>query len=158
MVDQIEYQSIVKAMACWEHANQKFSSCEEIGNAILLELFDIEPATKIVFGYQPNQQDIKSHPVLRMGLMVHGLRIVQMIDQVLDVLGPDTEVLKEILADVAKRHQRKGVQKEHFVHMGAAIRGALSKVLEQENYSTEVDMAWKDIFDCLSQTIVQSML
>jgi hemoglobin-like flavoprotein len=145
-------------MACWEHANQKFSSREEIGNAILLELFEIEPATKIVFGYQPNsRQDIKSHPVLRMGLMVHGQRIVQMIDQVLDVLGPDTDVLKEILADVGQRHQRKGVQKEHFVHMGSAIRGALSKILEPENYSAEVDMAWKDIFDKLSQTIVQSM-
>jgi hemoglobin-like flavoprotein len=157
MVDHINYQSISNVIACWEHANQKYSSREEIGNAILLQLFEISPETKVIFGFQQKQGNIEKHPMLRMGLMVHGLRIVQMIDEVLNWLGPDVDVLNEILSDLGNRHGRYGVKKEHFVHMGEAIRGALSNILDEKHYTKDVDMAWKEIFDTLSLVIVQSM-
>jgi hemoglobin-like flavoprotein len=103
-----------------------------------------------IFGFQSNQGNIEKNPILRMGLMVHGLRIVQMIDEVLNWLGPDVDVLNEILSDLGNRHGRYGVKKEHFVHMGEAIRGALSNILDEKHYT-------KEIFDTLSLVIVQSM-
>jgi hemoglobin-like flavoprotein len=157
MVDLISYQSISNVIACWESANQKYSSREEIGNAILLQLFEISPETKVIFGFQQKQENIEKHPMLRMGLMVHGLRIVQMIDEVLNWLGPDMDVLHSILSDLGKRHERYGVKKEHFVHMGEAIRGALSKILDAKHYTKDIDLAWKEIFDKFSLAIVQSM-
>jgi hemoglobin-like flavoprotein len=156
MTEEISYQSISNVLSCWEHANQKHSCREDIGNSILQELFEIEPETKVVFGFRPNQTNIDANPMLRMGLIVHGLRIVNMIDQILDVMGPDTEVLNEILQEQARRHQKHGVKKEYFVHMGTAIRGALSKILGSDVYTKEVDGSWKEMFDKLSATIVQS--
>jgi hemoglobin-like flavoprotein len=157
MVDHIEYHAISSVIACWEHANQKYSSREEIGNAILLHLFEVEPETKLIFGFQPSQNNIETNPMLRMGLMVHGIRIVHMIDQVLTWLGPDCDVVADILRDLGQRHSRYGVKKEHFALMGVAIRGALSKILDEKQYTKEVDMAWKEIFDKFSMAIVQSM-
>ena len=151
------YQSISNVLTCWEKANQKYSCREEIGSAILQELFEIEPETKLVFGFQPNQTNSKGNTMLRMGLMTHGLRIVHMIDQILDLMGPDMDVLNEILQEQARRHQKHGVKKEHFAHMGTAIRGALSKILDGDNvYTAEVDKSWKEMFDILTATIVQS--
>jgi hemoglobin-like flavoprotein len=156
MTEEISYQTISNVLSCWEHANQKYSCREDIGNTILLELFEVEPETKFVFGFQPHQTNIEANPMLRMGLIVHGLRIVNMIDQILDLMGPDTDVLNEILQEQARRHQKHGVKKEHFAHMGTAIRGALSKILDGDVYTAEVDNSWKEMFDVLSTTIVQS--
>lgn len=156
MAKEISYQSISNVLSCWEHANQKYSCREDIGNEILLELFDVEPEIKVIFGFQPHQMNIEANPMFRMGLIVHGLRIVNMIDQVLDLMGPDTDVLNEILQEQARRHQKHGVKKEHFAHMGTAIRRALSKILDNDVFTTEVDNAWKEMFDILSATIVQS--
>ena len=156
MTDEISYQSISNVLACWEHANQKYSCREDIGNKVLLELFEVEPEIKLIFGFQPQQANIETNPMLRMGLTIHGLRIVNMIDQILDLMGPDTDVLNEILNEQARRHQKHGVKKEHFAHMGTAIRGALSKILDKDVYTTEVDNSWKEMFDKLSATIAQS--
>ena len=156
MAQEISYQSISNVLSCWEHANQKYSCREDIGNKILQELFDVEPEIKVIFGFQPNQMNIAANPMSRMGLMVHGLRIVNMIDQILNLMGPDTDILNEILQEQARRHQKHGVKKEHFAHMGTAIRAALSKILDDDVFTTEVDNSWKEMFDILSATIVQS--
>ena len=156
MSEEIIYQSISNVLSCWQNANQKYSCREDIGNAIIQELFEIEPETKLVFGFQPNQTNVETNPMLRMGLMMHGLRIVHMIDQILDLMGPDMDVLKEILQEQARRHQKHGVKKEHFAHMGTAIRGALSKILSSDVYTADIDNSWKAMFDVLSATIAQS--
>jgi hypothetical protein len=44
-----------------EHAKQKYSSSEEIGNAILLHLFEISPETKAIFCFESNQGNIESN-------------------------------------------------------------------------------------------------
>ena len=157
MTEEINYLSISNVLSCWELANQKYSCREDIGNTILQELFVVAPETKLIFGLQPNQSSgMVVNPMLRMGLMLHGLRIVHMIDQILDMMGPDTDVLNEILLEQARRHQKHGVKKEHFAHMGTAIRGALSKNLDDNVYTADVDKSWKEMFDILSVTIVQS--
>jgi hemoglobin-like flavoprotein len=156
MTEEITFQAVSGVLSCWERANQKYSCREDIGNKILLELFEVEPETRLVFGFKPHQTNIEENPMLRMGLMVHGLRIVHMIDQILSLMGPDSDVLDAILLEQVERHKKHGVKKEHFAHMGTAIRGALSKILEEDVYTAVVDNHWKEIFDILSATIVQS--
>jgi hemoglobin-like flavoprotein len=155
MAEQISYQSLSNVLTCWQHAHQKYSCREYIGNAILLQLFIVEPDTKQIFGFSPNQTNIENNPMLRMGLIVHGLRIVNMIDQILDLMGPDIDVLREILQEQVQRHKRHGVKKEHFAHMGTAIRGALRELLDKEIYTDEMDMSWKEMFDKLTSTMIQ---
>jgi hemoglobin-like flavoprotein len=156
MVEQISYQALSNVLSCWQNAQQKHSCREHIGNAILLQLFNVEPEIKLVFGFTLDQTNIENNPMLRMGLMVHGLRIMKMIDQVLELMGPDTEVLNEILQDQVQRHKRYGVKKEHFAHMGTAIRGALSNLLDKEVYTADVDRSWKEMFDKLTTAMIQS--
>jgi hemoglobin-like flavoprotein len=156
MAEAISYQWISNVLSSWEHANQKYSCREDIGNTILQELFEVEPETKLVFGFQSHQTNIAANPMVRMGLIVHGLRIVNMIDQILYLMGPDTDALNEIIQEEARRHRKHGVKKEHFAHIGTAIRRALSKILDDGVYTTAVDNSWKEIFDILSAIIIQS--
>jgi hemoglobin-like flavoprotein len=154
MVHDISYQSVSQVLESWELARQKHGSEEELGRKILLNLFRADPAIKEVFGFQ-RKQDIESNPMLLMGVMVHGTGMVAMLDSVLALLGPDTELLEEVLGSLGKRHQRYGVEKEYFVLMGAAIRDAISDIFG-DLYSDADDKAWKEVFDAMSSEIVRA--
>ena len=155
-IPTIDYEEIANVIHCWEYTKKKYSCRETIGKTILLNMFTLEPSTKLVFGFQLHHKNIDQHPMLRAGLMVHGLRIVHMIDQILDLLGPDMETLMEILQDVGKRHEKFGVQKEHYTHLGTAIRHTMKHIMKDEQYYTSsIDNAWTHIFDILSSIIVQ---
>jgi hemoglobin-like flavoprotein len=155
MVHDISYQSVSQVLESWELARQKYGTEEELGRKILLNLFRADPAIKEVFGFQ-RKQDIESNPMLLMGVMVHGTRMVAMLDSVLALLGPDTELLEEVLGSLGKRHRRYGVKKEYFALMGAAIRDAIADIFG-DLYSDADDKAWKEVFDAMSAEIVRAM-
>ncbi len=155
MVKNIGYRSIARVLESWELARQKYGSVEELGTEILFHLFRAEPESKTVFGFKPNQA-IENHPLLRMGVLVHGTRIVDMLDGVLMLLGPDTELLEEILSQQGKRHERHGVKKEYFSLLGDAVRGAISEILG-DKFTDEHDAAWRELFVELSAEIMKSM-
>jgi hemoglobin-like flavoprotein len=155
MTTEISFESMSNVLVSWEHANQKYSCREDIGNMILMDLFELEPEILSIFGFKPHQHDIEANPMLRMGIMVHGLRIVAMIDGILNMLGPDSDVLHDILSEQYQRHRKFGVRKEHFAQMGPAVRGALSKLLDDKVYTVEVDRSWEEVFDVLTNSITR---
>ena len=122
---------------------------------ILFSLFRAAPEAKAVFGFQPSQ-DVENHPMLRMGVLVHGARIVTMLDVVLSLLGPDIESFEEVLAQVGQRHVRMGVKKEHFCLLGDSIREVIASIIGDE-FTDEDDEAWKEVFVLVTGTILMSM-
>ncbi len=146
------YQSISKVIESWELARQRYGSVEEVGTQILLNLFRSEPAAKTVFGFKPNQ-DVENHPLLRMGVLVHGARIVEMLDGVLMLLGPDTELLEDIFDQLGQLQQINRVKTEYFCLLGDAVREALSTIMG-DNYTDDIDEAWKDVVGALAAEII----
>lgn len=94
--------------------------------------------------------------MLRMGVLIHGAHIVKMMDIVLSLLGPDVEMLEEILGQLGQRHQMRGVKKEYFPLLGDAIRETLSLMIG-DKYTDEDDAAWKEVYDALSAEIVKAI-
>lgn len=156
MVNDISYKTISRVLKSWELARQRFGSEEKVGTEILLRLFRAEPEAKEVFGFKLTQ-DIENHPMLRMGVLVHGAHVVKMLDGVLSLLGPDVEMLEEILSQLGRRHLMHGVKKEYFPLLGNAIREAISLIIG-DNYTDEDDLAWKEVFNELSTEIVKAMI
>ena len=64
---------------------------ETVGVMTLLKLFEIEPLTKQVFDidieHTPTTEELKES-----GHLVHAIRMFEMFDAALNMLGPDTEV------------------------------------------------------------------
>jgi hypothetical protein len=64
--------------------------------------FALEPEAKSIFGFRDNQSEeqlIKSRRFLK-----HASYFIQMIDKALGMLGPDIELLTEILLELGKKH------------------------------------------------------
>jgi hemoglobin-like flavoprotein len=155
MLEEMSYSSISKVLESWELSRQKFGCPEEVGTTILFNLFDQAPETKIIFGFRKDD-DVEGNPMLRMGLLVHGLRMIEMLDGVLNLLGPDTEILEEVLSGMGKRHEKLGVRKEHMESFGIAVRDALAEIMDDE-WTDSMEDAWIEVLECLTEILIKDM-
>lgn len=80
----------------WELARRLPNFEEVFGTVILLKMFDYEPQTKKVFGfavdYVPCPQELKDSGNLQIAIS-----IIQRLDAVLNLLGPDAELVSRHL-------------------------------------------------------------
>jgi hemoglobin-like flavoprotein len=72
-------------------------------------------------------------------------------------LGPDTEMLVEILKELGKRHAAFGVKAQYYPHMGRAIVLVLSETMGTK-WSSKVSNAWQDVYDELAGEMMRSTL
>jgi hypothetical protein len=115
MVKELSYATISCVLESWETARRTPNFEEVVGTMTLLKMFDYKPDTKAVFGfdvdYCPTPQELKDSGNLNIALS-----IIQKFDASLQMLGPDSELLEEILVDLGKRHARYGVKAVRSFH------------------------------------------
>jgi hypothetical protein len=86
-------------------------------------LFDVCPETKVLFGY-PIGIDVKSPELLKSKRFLnHASYMIQMLDSALGMLGPDIELLTEIMYELGVKHVRYGVTPKMFPIMGDCLIG-----------------------------------
>jgi nitric oxide dioxygenase len=66
------------------------------------------------------------------------------------MLGPDIELLTEIMLELGHKHARYGVKPEMFPIMGDCLIGTLEKVLTDEVMTEDAVAAWRETYKELS--------
>ena len=117
-------------------------------------MFELEPAAKVIFGFKEN---MKSEDLLKSNrFSKHAKYFIQMIDKALGMLGPDIELLTEILMDLGKKHVQYGVKPEYFPSMGRALVYAVEELLPEEEFSRQVKDAWVEVYGALSYDMIRA--
>lgn len=140
----------------WERARRRPDFDEFFGTTMLLKMFEMEPETKKVFGFdldfEPTAEELKKNGQLHIATT-----ILQRFDASLNLMGPDYELLEEILTELGKRHVGYGVKAHFFPFMGKAIMHAMAETL-QDKWTPEVNTAWTEVYQEISGTIMKSIL
>jgi hemoglobin-like flavoprotein len=123
-------------------------------------LFKKSPQAKVLFGF-PIDIDTDSREMLTSKrFLMHAAYLVQMIDTALNMLGPDIELLTEIMLELVAKPARygvkAGVKAEMFQVMGVAIIDTLHATLK-ENFTEAMEDAWIETFEQLSGDMVRGM-
>ena len=123
---------------------------------LLSRLFELEPRTKKVFhfdlNYSPTPKALKES-----GNLKFAIRMLESFDACISMLGPETEILYEILSDIGRRHVSYGVSPHFFPFFGQAMVYALSNLLG--DYMTpELKEVWLELYDSLSGVIMKAIL
>lgn len=104
----------------------------------------------------PSSEEI----LLSKRVVTHAAYLIQMIDSVLNMLGPDTEVLAEIMAELSKKHVRMGVTPSMFLAMGKSLIGMIEECLaEYESgfcFTQTIKDAWVETYAVLSSGMLQA--
>jgi hypothetical protein len=109
-------------------------------NNLLFRFFELDPSALSVFSFgSPHElsDEFFASPRLRK----HAKYFIQMIERAIGLLGPDIELLTDILLQLGKKHSTFGVKQSHFLPMGTALLDMLKELLK-DKYTDEIKDAW----------------
>lgn len=140
----------------WEHL-RRVKNYEEVAGSLLFQrLFERQPAAKVLFGF-PIDIDPKSPELISSKrFLMHASYLIQMLDTALNMLGPDIELLTEIMLELGTKHIRYGVKPEYFPVMGECLIETLDEVLKEQITDTIKD-AWEETYKALSSDMIRAM-
>ncbi len=125
-----------------------------LGNLYFDRLFELEPEAKAIFGFDKNA-DVMSELSKAPRFIKHAKYFIQMIDKALGMLGPDIELLTEILLDLGAKHVGYGVKPEYFPSMGRALIHSVKEQLG-DKFSEEMKDAWVEVYGALSYDMIRA--
>jgi methyl-accepting chemotaxis protein len=88
---------------------------------------------------------------------MHAAYLIQMIDTALNMLGPDIELLTEIMTELGIKHVRYGVKPEMFPIMGDALNHTLETTLKG-SFTEPIKESWIETYKALSQDMVRAQV
>jgi methyl-accepting chemotaxis protein len=120
-------------------------------------LFEKCPQAKVLFGF-PIDTDPNSPELLNSKrFIMHAAYLIQMIDTALNMLGPDIELLTEIMTELGIKHVRYGVKPEMFPIMGDALMHTLQTTLK-DDFTDDIKESWVEVYTALSQDMIRAQL
>jgi hemoglobin-like flavoprotein len=138
----------------WEYVRRQPKYEVTVGTTLFLKLFELEPDAKAIFGFKGAQlDDNKFTTSLR--FTRHAKYFIQMIDRALGMLGPDIELLTEILMELGVKHVSYGVKPEYFPSMGRALIHAVKESMG-DIWSDEIKDAWVEVYGALSYDMIRA--
>ncbi|KAG7351702.1 globin-like protein [Nitzschia inconspicua] len=154
MVADMSYSTVSNVIDTWEEIRRTENYEEVVGTALFLKFFNLEPEAKIIFGFKDNNdlEDLaKSRRFIK-----HAKYFIQMIDKALGMLGPDIELLTEILLELGQKHVSYGVRPEYFPSMGRALIHAIQSILDESRFTPDVKDSWVEVYGALSYDMIRA--
>jgi len=85
--------------------------------------------------------------------VAHAAYLLEMFHAALNMLGPDIELLTEIMKELGTNHIRYGVKPEMFPAMGEALIEMLEEMLGAA-FTEKMCVSWVEIYDALSSDLI----
>ncbi|KAL7577987.1 hypothetical protein ACA910_007603 [Epithemia clementina (nom. ined.)] len=155
MVRELSYNTAAIVLDSWEQVRRTPDFEREVGALLFRDMFQRSPEIKVLFGF-PIDLDANS-PQLRHDkkFLQHATYMVQMLDATFNMLGPDLELLTEIMQDLGAKHARYGVKAAMHTAMQESLLHVLEQVLGSQRFSSQVKDAWIEVYGQLSQDMIQ---
>ena len=125
---------------------------------LLLSFFKLEPEAAKVFefdhgksGDELTDEFFKSPPLIR-----HAKYYMSMVDRAVNLLGPDIELLTDILLDLGKKHAKFGVKSSFYAPMGHALIKTMETLLPKEQFNDQIKDSWLEVYQALSYDMIRS--
>jgi methyl-accepting chemotaxis protein len=71
------------------------------------------------------------------------------------MLGPEVELLTEILLELGQRHVRYGVKPEYFPSLGKVLIDTLNEAIDPKIFTQEVKNDWVEVYGALSYDMIR---
>lgn len=155
MVKELNYSTLSNVIESWE-ALRRTKDYETVAGTMLFQfLFAKAPTTKLLFGF-PIDADPESHELLKSKrFIMHAAYMIQMLDTSVNMLGPDIELLTEIMTELGEKHVRYGVKPEMFPAMGEALLFTLQNQLGDQ-FTKAMEESWRETYNTLTQDMIRA--
>lgn len=125
----LNYETIALVIESWEELRRIPNYEEVAGSVLFLRFFEKCPKAKVLFGYPADMAFDSNEIKTSRRFLMHASYMIQMIDTAINMLGPDSELLSEIMEDLGHKHKTYGVSSDMFPLMGEALLFTLKQTL-----------------------------
>ena len=87
---------------------------------------------------------------------MHASYMIRMLDTAFQLLGPDQQLLSEIMADLGARHAKAGVEDDMFLVMEEALIATLKEILSEDAFGSKESLAFRETYSVLAFAMRQS--
>jgi len=155
MIDELSYETVSKVIESWEFLRRTENYAERTGRGLFIRFFEEEPGAKTVFGFNKNDFDGDANSVYdsRMFLDI-GKNFIEIVDQAVDMLGPDLQVVAEVLTDLGKKyHNEYDMRPEYYSVLARALIDELEEILGTDKFNTRTKSCWVQVYGALAADI-----
>jgi nitric oxide dioxygenase len=107
----------------------------------------------------PNSADLLQSK----GFVTHASHLISMLDTAVNLLGPDFEMLTEIMLELGAKHVSYGVTPQMFPIMGECLLQTIEECLTSETehgssfrFTPDMKDSWKEVFLALSTVMIRA--
>jgi hypothetical protein len=129
------------------------SPAKPSSSVLIFSFFELEPRAASVFSFgkdiELNDDFFKSPRLVK-----HAKHYMDMVDRAIGLLGPDIELLTEILMELGRQHTKFGVESSFYPPMGHALIHTMEEVLG-DKFSSSTKNAWLECYQALAYDMIQ---
>jgi hemoglobin-like flavoprotein len=121
---------------------------------IFPRFFEMEPKAAEVFSFGDGtklDEDFYKSPRLTR----HATHYMIMVDRAVGLLGPDIELLTDILLELGNSHFKFGVQASFYPPMGSALIATLANMLG-DKFTHEIKDSWLECYQALAYDMIRA--
>ena len=115
----------------------------------------MEPRVPAVFAFGKDGEKLDDEFYQSPRLLRHASHYMDIVDRAINLLGPDIELLTDILLELEAQHYAFGVQTSSYPPMGQALLQVLEKFLG-EDFTPDFKAAWSETYQALVYDMIRS--
>ena len=116
--------------------------------------FSLEPNARTVFTFGKDTE-LTEEFFKTDGLIQHAKFYIKMVDRAINLLGPDIELLTEILLELGRKHDKFGVKASYYPPMGQALIKTMADMLG-DRFTREIKDAWLETYQALAYDMIRA--
>lgn len=153
----MSYASTMTVIESWEHVRKMKNYEQVVGVHLFHKFFELAPEALPIFAFG-RDSNLEEDFYLSSKLIHHAKLYIVALDKAIGLLGPNFELLREILMDLGDKHRRFGVSPELFKPMGQAIIETLEELLGEKKFTPAIKASWTECFQLLSDGMIETKL
>jgi len=154
MIKEMSFSTVSTVLNSWETLKNEDNYAEVLGRMLFVKFFGLVPEAKAIFGFDnktmKNDDEFYDSP----RFLAHGKHFVLILNKAFDMLGPDLEMLTDILLELGETHRYKyGVKSEYFPIMGVALLQCIEEMLGPKRFTVQTKSCWLEIYQALTDVM-----
>jgi hemoglobin-like flavoprotein len=151
MMKELSFQTVSAVIESWE-ALKRHKDYDEFGTILFTKFFERCPEAKKVFGFDKTQRRLSNEDFYKtQRFKAHAKHFVAMLNKAVDMIGPNIEILTEILLDLGRTHCAEyGVKDGYYPIMGAALLESMEEMLGPKTFTKQTKHCWLEVYQSLT--------
>lgn len=155
MIDELDYETASVVIESWEALRSMENYAQRTGRGLLIRFFAEQPAAKAVFGFDNAPKKWRNNDSVYDSeeFLDVAKNLMDIVEQAVDMLGPDLQVLAEVLIELGEKYHREyGMEYEYYGVLGKALIDQLEEMLGPQGlFGIRTKSCWLQVYGALAR-------